>query len=65
MNYEVKTGAEGVWISVQTATAALVAWGLSQTGMDIVAVGTLAGAAGSIVRPVLGYALSFLPKRKP
>lgn len=63
MNYEVKTGAESIWLAVQTAIAGLVGWGLTQTSMDTVTIVLVAGAVGSVSRPVLGYALSWLPKR--
>ena len=64
MNYEVKTGAESVWLSIQTAIAALVGWGMaSQTDMDTVGIVLVASAIGSAARPVLGYLIGFLPKR--
>lgn len=62
MNYEVKTGAEAIWLSVQTAIAALVGWGLTFGGMDTVAIVLVASAVGSVARPVLGYLMRFLPK---
>ena len=61
--YDVKTGAEAVWVTVQTAIGTLTIWGLSYTDMDIVGIGVLATAAASVARPVLGYLLSFLPER--
>jgi len=64
MNYEVKTGAESVWLSVQTAIAAVIGWQLSaQTDMDTTAIVIVASAIGSAARPVLGYLIAWLPRR--
>lgn len=61
--YDIKTGPEGVWFAVQTAIAAVSGWALlAYTGMDATAVVIVAGAAGSVARPVLGYLVRFLPK---
>ena len=64
MNYEVKTEAEGIWFAVQLAAATATGWALlAWTGMDAMTVMPIAGAVGSIARPVLGYLVSWLPKR--
>ena len=66
MNYEIKTGPEGIWLSIQTAVAAVVGWALSaQADMETVGIVIIAGAVGSTARPVLGYLIRFLPKPKP
>lgn len=66
MNYDIKTGPEGIWLAVQTAAAGLTGWALDgNTDMDTVLIVIVAGAVGSVARPVLGYLIGFLPKRKP
>jgi hypothetical protein len=64
MNYDIRTGPEGVWGVLGLAAATLTGWALlGWTDMDAVTVIPLAGAAGSVVRPVLAYVISFLPQR--
>lgn len=64
MTYDVKTGAESVWLSLQTAIAAVIGWQLSvRTDMDTTAIVIVASAIASAARPVLGYLIGWLPRR--
>lgn len=65
-NYDIKSGAESIWFSVQLAAAAVTGWCLlAYTDMDALAVMPIASAVGSAARPVLGYLIRFLPKPAP
>ena len=62
-NYQIQATAEGIWLSVQTAVAAVVGWLLiEQVDMETVGAVIIAGAVGSASRPVLGYLFRYLPK---
>jgi hypothetical protein len=64
MNYNIEKGPEGVWGVLGLAAATLTGWALlGWTDMDAMTVIPLAGAAGSVVRPVLAYVIGWLPKR--
>ena len=64
MTYEIKRDAESIWFALQTAVAALSGWGPLALGVDAAVVVIVAGAIGSITRPILGYLIRFLPKPK-